>query len=209
MWRRLIIAVIAVGLLALFFARDASRRRELQQLADFYRAQSDSLTEQLAEVSSRNDSLRIAVDDAAVAYSRDSTRWSIADRAAQHQAQESGEAFTRLVDQARGINDPAVAIMLDSIQAQHETVVAAYEERIAIKDAEIGSLRVQVGELRAFASSLEDEIVVQRDLVESWQTQAETWQSIANPPLLDRLRNAIPSASIGAGLLVVGLIALK
>lgn len=209
MWRRLIPAVVAVGLLALFFARDASRRKELQQLAEFYRAQGDSLTAQLAEVSSRNDSLRIAVDDAAVAYSRDSTRWSISDRGAQHQAQESGEAFTRLVDQARGTNDQAVAIMLDSIQAQHETVVAAYEERIAIKDAEIGSLRVQVGELRAFASSLEDEIVVQRELVESWQTQAQTWQRIANPPLLDRLRNAIPSASIGAGLLVVGLIALN
>jgi len=169
-------------------------------------SQVDSLTDQLVETRTNNDSLRAVIATSDSAYTADSLGWHIERRTWEQRTLSITSTYDGLNARLRALGDESVAILADSLSAAHDATVEAYEARINTYEQETTSLRVRVGDLQSLVGGLELELDTQRRITTSQKLQIEAWEKVANPPWHKKIGRAIPSLGAGATLAVLGLV---
>lgn len=201
----LALAIIAT---ALFFrgCQQSNENAILRHQAQESEAKVEQLASELELITSSNDSLRIEISANDLALAENTARWRQERRSLAEEASSASIQHESLHARLTSLGDSTVSALADSLAASHRATVASYEAQIETYEQENESLRVSMGQLRALVGGLELELATQREINVEQQVQIGIWKEIANPPWHERLKKAIPSVGVGAGLAVVGLV---
>ena len=165
------------------------------------------LTQELALVTHSNDSLKTAVAATDSILAANAAQWTIERRSLSRRAVTASSDHDGLHARLTALGDSTVSALADSLAAAHSATVAAYEAQLETYKEEAEALHVAVGELRALVGGLELELQVQDRVSVEQQMQIAIYEKLANPPLHEKLKRAIPSFGVGASVAVIALVA--
>ena len=165
------------------------------------------LTQELEAVTANNDSLKAAVAAPDSLLAASAAQWHLERRTMARRAVTASSEHDGLHARLTALGDSTVSALADSLAAAHSATVAAYEAQLETYKEENEALHVAVGELRAFVGGLELELEVQAQVSVEQQVQIAIYEKLANPPLHEKIKRAIPSFGVGASVAVIALVA--
>ena len=103
-----------------------------------------------------------------------------------------------LRDALRVTLDSAQLRIEDAREAAQQTATRALERRLAISERKVSGLEVELRSVRLWAHAGWDLYATEKALRIQETQRADSWERVANPPLMERVVGSIPTAGFGA-----------